>query len=128
MNGHRRGMTSYSKSGKEIFSYSQYGNFLYLPVRIIAIKTLKDFWQMHNDAEHPLKAWYAETKRANWKKPLDIIRHYRKANGLPKNRIVFNIKVNDHRLVTAINYDIGIMYIRFIGVHKEYDKINAEEI
>ena len=50
------------------------------------------------------------------------------ASVLPNNRIVFNIKGNDYRLVTAINYDFGIVYIRFIGAHKEYDKINAEEI
>ena len=61
-------------------------------------------------------------------KPLDIIRYYRTASVLPNNRIVFNIKGNDYRLVTAINYDFGIIYIRFIGTHKEYDKINAEEI
>jgi len=91
-------------------------------VRIIAIKTVKDFWQKHNDAEQPLKAWYAETKRANWKKPLDIIRYYRTASVLPNNRIVFDIKGNDYRLITAINYDFGIVYIRFIDAHKEYDK------
>lgn len=99
-----------------------------MPVRIIAIKTLKDFWQKHNSAEQPLKAWYVEAKRANWKKPSDITRLYRTASVLSNNRIVFNIKGNDYRLVTVINYDFEIVYIRFIGTHKEYDKINAEEI
>lgn len=99
-----------------------------MPVRIIAIKILRDFWKKHNDAEQPLKAWYAEAKRANREKPPDIIKLYRTASVLPNNRIVFNIKGNDYRLVTAINYDFGIIYIRFIGTHKEYDKINAEEI
>ena len=97
-------------------------------MRIIAIKILKDFWQKHNSAEQPLKAWYAEAKRANWKKPSDITLLYRTARVLPNNRIVFNIKGNDYRLVAAINYDFGIVYIRFIGTHKDYDKINSEEI
>jgi mRNA interferase HigB len=97
-------------------------------VRIIAIKALRDFWQKHNAAEQPLKAWYAEAKKAKWKKPSDITLFYRTASVLSKNRIVFNIKGNDYRLVTAINYDFGIVYIRFVGTHKEYDKINAEEI
>jgi mRNA interferase HigB len=97
-------------------------------VRIIAIKALRDFWQKHNAAEQPLKAWYAEAKQAKWKKPSDITLFYRTASVLSKNRIVFNIKGNDYRLVTTINYDFGIVYIRFVGTHKEYDKINAEEI
>lgn len=99
-----------------------------MTVRIIAIKTFKDFWQKHSTAEQPLKAWYAEARKAKWKKPSDITLLYRTASVLPNNRIVFNIKGNDYRLVTAINYDFGIVYIRFVGTHKEYDKINAEEI
>jgi len=99
-----------------------------LPVRIIAIKTLKDFWKKHPDAELPLRAWYAEAKNAVWNKPADITKLYRSASILPDNRIVFNIKGNDYRLVAAINYDFKIVYIRFIGTHKEYDKINAKEI
>ena len=99
-----------------------------MAVRIIAIKTLKDFWIKHKDSEQPLKAWYAEAKNADWKNPADIIKHYRTASILKNKRVVFNIKGNDYRLVTAINYDFKIIYIRFIGTHKEYDKINAEEI
>jgi len=107
---------------------SLYGNFLYLLMRIIAVKALKDFWIKHKDAEHPLRAWFTEAKRADLKKPADIIRQYRTAGVLKNNRVVFNIKGNDYRLITAINYDFKIIYIRFIGTHKEYDKINAEEI
>ncbi len=95
---------------------------------MIAVKTLKDFWHKYNYAEQPLRAWYAEAKKADWKNPADIIKHYRTASILKNNRVVFNIKGNDYRLVTAINYDFKIIYIRFIGTHKEYDKIIAEEI
>lgn len=97
-------------------------------MRIIAVKTLKLFWQKHNDAEQPLKAWYAEVKAANWRSPAGIKRFYRSASIPGNNRVVFNIKGNSYRLVTAVNYDFKIVYIRFIGTHKEYDKINAEEI
>ena len=97
-------------------------------VRIIAIKTLRDFWRKHSDAEQPIRAWYTEVKKADWQKSADVIKFYRTASILKNNRVVFNIKGNDYRLVTAINYDFNIVYIRFIGIHKEYDKINAEEI
>ena len=97
-------------------------------MRIIAVKTLKLFWKRHNDTEQPLKAWYAEVKAANWRSPAEIKRFYRSASILGNNREVFNIKGNSYRLVTAVNYNFKIVYIRFIGSHKEYDKINAEEI
>jgi mRNA interferase HigB len=97
-------------------------------VRIIAIKALKVFWKKHPDSEQPLRAWYAEAKNAEWEKPADISRLYRSVSILANNRIVFNIKGNNYRLVVAINYNYRIVYIRFIGTHKEYDKINAKEI
>jgi len=97
-------------------------------MRVIAIKALKEFWNKYKDAEQPLKSWYAEVKKADWKSPADIVKHYRTASILKNKRVVFNIKGNDYRLVTAISYEFGIVYIRFIGTHKEYDKINAEEI
>ena len=99
-----------------------------MPMRVIAIKALKEFWKKHPDSEQPLKSWYYETKKANWQNPEDVTRLYRKASILRNNRIVFNIKGNSYRLITAINYNFKIVYIRFIGTHQEYDKINAEEI
>jgi mRNA interferase HigB len=97
-------------------------------VRIIAIKTLKEFWKKHPGSEQLLRAWYAEAKNADWEKPSDITRLYRTASILTNSRVVFNIKGNEYRLVVAINYDYKIVYIRFTGTHKEYDKINAKEI
>jgi len=95
---------------------------------VIAIKTLRDFWNEHEDSEQPLRAWFSEAKRADWRRPSDIVKQYRTASILKNNRIVFNIKGNNYRLVTTINYDFRVVYIRFIGTHKEYDKIKAEEI
>ena len=75
-----------------------------------------------------MRAWYAEAKKAEWKGPQDIKTEYRTASILRNNRVVFNIKGNTYRLVAAIKYESQIVYVRFIGAHVEYDKINAEEI
>ena len=97
-------------------------------MRIIAIKKLREFWLKNPDAEQPLRAWYKEAEAANWIKLNDITKYYRTASILSGNRVVFNIKGNDYRLITTINYDYKVVYIRFIGTHKEYDRINAEDI
>lgn len=97
-------------------------------MRIISRKCLKNFWEKHPQAEQPLKAWFEETKCSEWKIPNDIRLLYRSADFLPKNRVIFNIAGNKFRLIVQINYDYGIIYIRFIGTHAEYDKIDAEVI
>lgn len=97
-------------------------------MRIHALKTLRSFWKIHTDSEKRLKAWYYETKHSDWKSFSDIKNRYRDADLLPDNRVVFNIKGNKYRLIVKINYRWGIVYIRFIGTHAEYDKINAETI
>ena len=97
-------------------------------MRIITIKTLSQFWARHRDVEEPLKAWYAEAASAEWKAPRDILGRYRSADILPGNRVVFNIKGNQYRLVVKIHYNTGIVYIRFVGTHTEYDRIDAETI
>jgi mRNA interferase HigB len=97
-------------------------------MRIVAVKTLKLFWAIHPDAENALRAWYTEAKRANWRGSQDIKNVYRTASILRNNRVVFNIKGNSYRLVVAAKYEFQILYIRFVGTHVAYDKINAEEI
>jgi len=76
----------------------------------------------------PLTAWYAEALKVQWSTPQDIKTHYKTASFLADNRVVFNIGGNKYRLIVKINYVYGMVYIRFIGTHAEYDKINAEEI
>ena len=106
--------------------FSQNGNFLYIcTVRVIAKKTLRTFWTKHRDAEERLKAWYKEAEESKWKGPVDIKRDYPTASFLQDNRVVFNIKGNHYRLIVKINYDYGIVWIRFVGTHIQYDKINA---
>jgi mRNA interferase HigB len=97
-------------------------------MRVIAKKTLKDFWIQFQDCEQQLKTWHQEASLSNWKTPTDIKRVYPTASILVKNRVVFNIKGNTYRLVVKINYDYAIVWIRFIGTHAEYDKIDASKI
>ena len=97
-------------------------------MRVIAVSTLRDFWEKHPQAEMPLRAWYAEASRANWKSPAAIKAAHRNASFLGNNRVVFNIKGNDYRLVVAVHYNTGIMFIRFVGTHAQYDAIDAEEV
>lgn len=97
-------------------------------MRVISKSTLRTFWTKHKDCEEQLKSWYKEAEEARWKGPRDIKRDYTAASFLPDNRVVFNIKGNNYRLVVKINYDYGIVWIRFVGTHGQYDKINASKI
>lgn len=97
-------------------------------MRIIAKKILREFWQKHPDCEQQLKAWFQETSQAEWKNTKEIKREYPSASFLLDNRVVFNIKGNHYRLVVRINYGYQMVWIRFIGTHSEYDKIDATKI
>ncbi len=108
--------------------------FMYLCVvlrdmkRIIAKKTLKDFWENHADAEQYLKTWYETAKNSNWKSPNDVKQTFINASVLKDGRIVFNIKGNSYRLIVKFNFERQWAFIRFVGTHAEYDKINADTI
>ena len=97
-------------------------------MKIIALSTLRDFWARHPDAEQPLKAWHDEARHARWNMPQDIKRHYASASFLGKNRVVFNIKGNDYRLIVAVAYRLQAVYIKFIGTHAQYDRIDAATV
>jgi mRNA interferase HigB len=94
----------------------------------MARKTLREFWEKHPDIEQPLRAWYADVKKADWKTPAEVKAVYKTASFIANNRIVFNIKGNSYRLVVAVDYKYGLVLIRFIGTHKEYDKIDVETV
>jgi mRNA interferase HigB len=97
-------------------------------MRIIARRTLRSFWEKYPDSEQPLRAWFARVKKVDWKTPAEVKVDYRNASFVANNRTVFNIKGNDYRLVVAINYESGIVYIRFVGTHREYNKIDVNTI
>jgi mRNA interferase HigB len=96
--------------------------------RIFAKSTLKEFWEKHPDSEQYLKTWYDTSMNANWKSPGDVKKTYSTASILKGGRMVFNIKGNSYRLITRINFEKQWIFIRFIGTHAEYDKIDAETI
>ena len=102
--------------------------YKYLKLKIFSRGTLRDFWNKHADCEYQLKTWYRETEKSNWKTINELKSEYPNASILKDNRIVFNIKGNDYRLVVKFNFEYQLAWIRFIGTHGEYDKINANEI
>jgi len=99
-------------------------------MHVIKPKTLIEFYSQPNyqDAKGPLEAWYYEARHAQWASPADVKAKYGSVSILKDNRVVFNISGNKYRLVVRINYNSKTVFVRFIGTHKEYDKIDAEVI
>lgn len=97
-------------------------------MRVIAKKTLREFWNKHRDSEQFLKAWYREIDRVNWRNLNELKEEFPSASILADNRVIFNIKGNKYRLIVKINFEFQICWIRFIGTHAEYDKIDANKI
>lgn len=97
-------------------------------MRIISRKTLREFWDQHPDARQPLQAWYNDASHAEWNSPADIKSVYRNASFLANNRVIFNIKGNHYRLIVVVQYAHGIVYVRFVGTHREYDRIDAATV
>ena len=99
-------------------------------MHIVALRHIQSFWQQSNrrDAEAALKAWLAEAKSARWTSPQDVKNRYANASIIGNNRVVFNIKGNDYRLIVAIAYRMQYVYVKFIGTHAEYDKVDASTV
>lgn len=97
-------------------------------MRIIAKKTLREYWTRHTNCRTELESWYRIARKANWNSPHDVKQVFPKASIVGNNRVMFNIAGGNFRLVVKFTYKTGIGYIRFIGTHKEYDAINAKEI
>ena len=97
-------------------------------MRIIAKSTLRAFWEKHPAAEYPLRSWFKEISAASFATPNDVKARYGNASIIANNRVVFNIKGNDFRLIVEIGYDSHIVFILFIGTHAAYDKVNAATI
>ena len=97
-------------------------------MRIIAKKALREFWERHPAAERPLLAWYREVEREDWDTPAKVKAKYRSASIIGAKRVVFNIKGNDYRLVVRVNYPHRIVYVRFVGTHADYDRVDAEGV
>jgi mRNA interferase HigB len=97
-------------------------------MRIISRKVLRAFWEGHPEARPALQAWYADVKHASWKSPADVKRAYRNASFVANNRVVFNIRGGKYRIIVAVQYRFPIVFIRFVGTHQQYDKVDAASI
>ena len=99
-------------------------------MQILALRNLQTYWQQPNrgDSAGALKAWFAEAKFAKWTCPQDVKNQYANASIVGNNRVIFNIKGNDYRLVVAIAYRMQYVYVKFIGTHTEYDKVDAATV
>ncbi|MEI7492678.1 MAG: type II toxin-antitoxin system HigB family toxin [Bacteroidota bacterium] len=96
--------------------------------RIIAKRTLRLFWAKNPECEQYLKTWYETVMHSNWSNPGEIKRSYASSSILKNGRVVFNIKGNSYRLVVKFNYQKQWCFIRFIGTHSDYNKIDANRI
>lgn len=97
-------------------------------MRIIAKRTLRDFWERYPTAKGPLEAWHQEVAHADWASPSAVKAHFRSASILMGHRVIFNVSGNQYRLVVKINYPYGVVYVRFIGTHAEYDAVDVTSI
>lgn len=99
-------------------------------MRIIAKSTLRKFWEapQYSDAKGPLESWHDEVTNALWETPHDVKTHFGNASTLGNNRVVFNIGGNKYRLIVEIQYRAGIVWVKFIGTHNQYDEVDAETV
>ena len=99
-------------------------------MRIISRKALRKFWEKsgYSDAEQPLKAWFREAAKADWSSPAEVKAMYGSASLVGDSRVVFNIAGNKYRLVVKVNYPYRVMYIRFVGTHRQYDEIDVMKV
>ncbi|HTO96070.1 MAG TPA: type II toxin-antitoxin system HigB family toxin [Myxococcales bacterium] len=96
-------------------------------MNVISRKRLIAFWRSHPEARGPLSAWFSELKKARWTGAAGVRARFPSASLVGQDRIVFNIAGNKYRLVVRVNYPYRVMYIRFIGTHREYDEIDVAE-
>lgn len=97
-------------------------------MRIIAVKTLKSYWDEFPKAKQALLSWYEEVEVAGWNSPNDLKGQYRNASVLTDKRVVFNIHGNTYRLIVDIEYRLKIVFVVWFGTHKQYDKIDAKKV
>jgi mRNA interferase HigB len=97
-------------------------------MRIFSLRTVRDFWNKHPDAEIPLRTWYKDTLKSKWNNPMDVKQYRRDVSIIANNRVVFNIKGNNYRLIVEIEYSSEVVFVQFVGTHKEYDRVDAATI
>src|SRR5690606_17148008 len=110
---------------------SHFGSELSCCMRVIAKRTLREFWQsspQYADAQGAIEAWHAEASKASWRTPQEVKAQFRSASVLKGGRVVFNVAGNKYRLVVSIDYERQACFVKFIGTHEQYDRIDAETV
>lgn len=97
-------------------------------MRILAKKILREFWELYPDSEEQLKSWFQETSKGEWPNPNFVKNEFPNSRIISNNRVIFNIKGNQYRLIVRVNYKYQVVYVRFIGTHESYDRIDATKI
>ncbi len=97
-------------------------------MHVFTFRTLREFWEQHPDAEGPLRMWHTAARRETWTGMADIKRSFGNASVIDSKRAVFNIGGNKYRLIVRIDFDEQLVFVRFIGTHKEYDRIDARSV
>ena len=97
-------------------------------MRIISRRILREFGEKHPDSSTALQTWFHDVERSNWNSPADIKAAYQNASFVGNNRVIFNIKGNHYRLVVVVIYLYGVVYLRFVGTHEEYNRIDVTTI
>lgn len=97
-------------------------------MRVISISTLRDYWEVHPDTKVPLSEWYLKVERAEWESFSDMRKDFNSVDYVGNQHYVFNIKGNGHRLVVAVKFTPKLVYIRFVGTHDEYDRIDVNTV
>lgn len=114
--------------GKSFYIFNMKSHIGTKIMRVIALKNIRDFCLHYPDADVAFRAWTEEARKATWKSPQDIKNRYSTASFLKGNRVVFNIRGNQYRLVVAVAYRFEAVYVKFIGTHAQYDAVNAETV
>lgn len=97
-------------------------------MRVLAKKILREFWESYPDTEEQLKSWFQETVKGKWPNPNFVKDQFPNSRLISNNRVIFNIKGNQYRLIVRVNYKYQMVYVRFIGTHEDYDKIDLTKI
>jgi mRNA interferase HigB len=98
-------------------------------MQVIARRTLRLFWEQHNQAENPLRAWYSLVAAAEWRSPQDVKEMFgASVDFVGDNRVIFNIGGNKYRLIAHVAYRFRRVLIKFVGTHEEYDRIDPESV
>ncbi len=115
------------KFARQLPNWERTFTFVYI-MRVIAVKTLKHFWEKHPEAEQALLVWYEEAQKSHWESPNELKAKFRNASILGGKRVVFNIHGNTFRLIVDIEFKFQIVFVVWVGTHKEYDKIDAKTV